>query len=134
MTEVESGVHDIRVYVHSRTMCPSCLYIVSVSALVGGPESGGHLPDTAADRVLRLLGHLDISTASSGGTTSVPIQGGIEHHDSRSLTKHAPNESEEDILVPEQSQWSTRRDKNNGKPDVDIELASVVTTSRMGKS
>ena len=56
---------------------------------------------------LRLLNRLGISTGFSGDTRSVPIQGGIEHHGSRTLTRRAPNESEEDILVPEQSQWNT---------------------------
>ena len=79
---------------------------------------------------LRLLGHLGISTGPSGDTRSVPVQGGIEHHGSRTLTKYAPSESEEDILVPEQSQWSTGRGRIDVKPDIDIEMASVVATSR----
>ncbi len=79
---------------------------------------------------LHLLGRLGISPGSSGHTKPIPSQGGIQRHGSRTLTKHAPNESEEDILVPEHGQCSTRRERIDVKPDIDIEMVSVVTTSR----
>lgn len=83
---------------------------------------------------LRLLGRLGISVGSSGGTRSVPIQGGVERDGggSRTLTKHVPNESEEDILrvVPEHGGRSARRKRGEVKPEVDIELASVGTAGR----
>jgi hypothetical protein len=82
---------------------------------------------------LRLLGRLGISIGSSGGTRSVPMQGGgggDRVGGSRTLTKHAPNESEEDILAPEHGGRGIVRERIEVKVDVDIEMAPVAGTGR----